>query len=290
MQPESPQSSSDGDFEDKPKATRKRKRSFTKTLNHDIEDDNNDTDDNAPSSNNVPGTTSSSDQSLRWEQLPPDIQSVLPQDEEYSYVIQSHQTLDTQAFEGAPEFAFSATIRINLETPEAIDTWLKKMMDTSLCTYRVTRGGHKPVGKRVLCRHEMHCQHNRKPLTPKQIQLSANAKAKQQRKPLCTRVREKKTQCPSTLTLSLQVPTKKQNRAAEEHPYLVSHKAVLRLEFAHNHPIHSAHSLSFRPVSESTKQHFFSFLRKDTVHHLLGTPMNKCCCLTQKQMLRNKQR
>ena len=50
---------------------------------------------------------------------------------------------------------------INLETTEALDNWLKKMMETSLCTYRVSRGGHKPVGKRLLCKHEMHCQHSR---------------------------------------------------------------------------------------------------------------------------------
>ena len=42
--------------------------------------------------------------------LPADIQSVLPRDEEYSYVIQSYQDQETRSFEGAPEFAFSAVI------------------------------------------------------------------------------------------------------------------------------------------------------------------------------------
>lgn len=97
---------------------------------------------------------------------------------------------DAGSFEGSPNFAFNALIRINLNTPEAVNTWLKKMMDTSLCTYRVTRGGHKPTGKRIQCRHDMHCQHFRKPLTPTQVQQSAIAKAKKERKPLCTRVRD----------------------------------------------------------------------------------------------------
>ena len=173
-----------------------------------------------------------------------------------------YQDQETRSFEGAPEFAFSAVIRINLESTEAVDNWLKKMMETSLCTYRVSRGGHKPVGKRILCKHEMHCQHSRKALTPKQIQKSAAAKAKKLRKPLCTLARDKKTQCPSTLTLSLQVPTKKQKRAAEQHPYLLSHRAVLKLDFIHNHPIHAAHPLSFRPISEKTKQQFLEYFDK----------------------------
>ena len=51
----------------------------------------------------------------------------------------------------------------------------------------------------------------------------------------------------------MHVPTKKQKRAAE-HPYLLSHRAVLKLDFIHNHP---AHPLSFRHISGNTKQRFF---------------------------------
>lgn len=64
------------------------------------------------------------------------------------------------------------------------------------------------------------------------------------------------------LTLILQVPTVKHKVAAEHHPYLLSHKAVLKLDFTHNHPITAAHSLSFRPVSENTKQLFFELFDK----------------------------
>ena len=136
------------------------------------------------------------------------------------------------------------------------------MMDASLCTYRVTRGGHKPKGTRIVCRHEMHCQHYRKPPTAKQIQHGAAAKAKKEKKPLCAQVRNKKTQCPSKLILALQVPTLKQKVSSEHNPYLLSHKAVLKLSFTHNHPIAAAHSLSFRPVIESTKNDFFELFDK----------------------------
>lgn len=124
--------SSDSDFEDTQKVTRKRKR-ITSTLNCESDSDTQSTNINPfgkhPESNSTSISNDSDEYSptmpLNWEQLPADIQSVLPNDEEYSYVIQAHQKQDTKAFKGAPEFAFSAIIRINLDTPEAIKTWQK---------------------------------------------------------------------------------------------------------------------------------------------------------------------
>ena len=108
----------------------------------------------------------------------------------------------------------------------------------------------------------MHCQHHKKPLTTAQLQQAANAVGKKQKKALMSSLRNKKTQCPSTLTLTLQVPTKKQQRASECHPYLLSHKAVLKIDFTHNHPLTAAHALSFRPVSADTKKQFFDLFSK----------------------------
>ena len=129
-------------------------------------------------------------------------------------------------------------------------------MEASHCTYRVSRGGHKPSGKRLLSKHEMHCQHFRKSLTSMQLQRSAAAKAKKKEKPM------KKTQCSSNLTISQLVPTKKQSLAAEKQPFLLSHRAVLRLNFTQNHPLNVPHTLSFRPISETTKQQIFDLFDK----------------------------
>ena len=111
--------SSDCDFDVTQKITRKRKkRSVISTIaKHNI---------------NSKGTSNNYEtHPITWGQLPPDIQSVLPHDEEYTYVVQSHQTCTTKSFEGAPEFAFEALVRINLDDSEAVDKWLKKMMDAS---------------------------------------------------------------------------------------------------------------------------------------------------------------
>lgn len=130
------------------------------------------------------------------------------------------------------------------------------MMEHSFCTYRITRTSKKPAMKWVAYKIEMHCQHIRKGLSIKDKEKSALSQSKKARKPFTLHVRDKKTQCPSRLTLTGKALTKKQ-LAATNKAYLKSHKAILKILFNHNHPITSAHALSFRPISAETKQKFF---------------------------------
>ena len=81
-------------------------------------------------------------------------------------------------------------------------------------------------------------------------------KSKQSKKPLVQNIRRKKTGCPSTLTLTVTVPTKKQ-RYASAWPYLVSHPTILQVSFTHNHPLESAHVQGFRPIAPETKEELF---------------------------------
>ena len=53
--------------------------------------------------------------------------------------------------------------------------------------------------------------------------------------------------------MSVQIPTKKQMKKSKLKPYLLTHTVLLKLVFIHNHPITSAHALSFRDVLEETK-------------------------------------
>ena len=84
-------------------------------------------------------------------------------------------------------------------------------------------------------------------------------------------VRNKKTGCPSKLTLTVKVPTKCDKRAAKRLPFLITHPTVLRISFIHNHPLESAHVLSFRPISLETKEMIFDYFRKghsaSSAHH-----------------------
>lgn len=195
---------------------------------------------------------------LTWDELNSDLQLALPPDEKYTYVVEAYHQNKKLEFQGAPALAFEAQVRINVKNESEAGEWLDKMQKHSQVTYRVTRT-YKPGLKRVLCKLERHCQHFRKPLTRKQIAKGAVAKAKKARTPLTGMLRNKKTECSSHLTLTVQIPTKKQTRAAEVKPYLLTHTGLLNLDFTHNHPISSAHALSFRDVLEETKQAFYSY-------------------------------
>ena len=81
----------------------------------------------------------------------------------------------------------------------------------------------------------------------------------------------KKTDCPSKLTMTVLIPTKKDRLASDKMPYLLTHPAVLKVTFNHYHPFNSAHALSFHPVSPETKDLFLELFRKGhtaaSAHH-----------------------
>lgn len=65
------------------------------------------------------------------------------------------------------------------------------MMDHSHCTYRLTKGRSAGT-KRVLHKAEMHCQHQAKALTPKQMKKAALARPKSSKKYYFTMSEKKK--------------------------------------------------------------------------------------------------
>ena len=113
----------------------------------------------------------------------------------YSYIVEEYCEQLHENFTGAPE-SFKATIRINLKDETEAKEWIKRMSNHSSCTYRITRS-YKPSLKSVLYRTDMHCQHQRKQLTQKQ--LASKAAARKSKYPLMGGLRQKKTECPSHL-------------------------------------------------------------------------------------------
>ncbi len=129
-----------------------------------------------------------------------------------------------------------------------------------MCTYRQSKG-RKPGCKRVLYKVEMHCQHKKKPLTQQQREQAATLKVLDSGQGLKHEVRKKKTDCPSIIKFKVTVPTKKDQHASVNFPYLVSHPAIFQVSYNHNHPIESAHSLSFHPIHQETKEFFFKLFQ-----------------------------
>ena len=164
--------------------------------------------------------------------------------------MEEYSNLNGDDFNGAPEHNFTATLRINIKEEKLLKQWLQEMFEYSKCTYRTTRTCNVRQ-KRLLYRVDMHCQHKQKILTTRQKGLKAVIKNKPN--PLMGELRNKKTNCPSTLILKLEEPTRKE-LYSDKKDILTSHKAKLQLKFNHNHPINSAHVLSFRPINEKNKR------------------------------------
>ena len=187
---------------------------------------------------------------LKWNELPSSLQFVLPLGDDYSYVVESYDEV-VGATSDSPHF--NCTMRINLVTEEEAKVWIEKMSERSRCTYRTTKTV-KPGQKRVKCKFVKHCQHFAKKLSPKQLENVSLLRAKKAKTPLASQLRNKKTQCPSSFTLSVQITSKLHQRKAVSKPHLLSHCGVFKVNFNHNHPITAAHTLSFRDVSTETRK------------------------------------
>ena len=67
-------------------------------------------------------------------------------------------------------------------------------------------------------------------------------------------LRNKKTGCPSTLILTVTIPSSRAKAMLHSGTLKISHPTIIQIFFNHNHPIDSAHALSFRPVSLQVKE------------------------------------
>ena len=105
-----------------------------------------------PCTSTLPGHDSSTTKFksvLSWKQLDVPLQTVLPNDSKYMYVIEDFQPKISQNFERAPMNCFEALIRINLANEKETKQWIQDMMAHSLTTYRITRTT-TPASKRIV--------------------------------------------------------------------------------------------------------------------------------------------
>ena len=106
-------------------------------------------------------------------------------------------------------------------------------------------------GKRILHKAYLHCQRHHKPLTVKQTERPK----KKPTKPFLKDLKSKKTCCPSTIKLTVNIPTK-MTKNAKVRPHLLCMVDILH---NHNHPIDCLHALTFRPMSEETKEAYYQW-------------------------------
>ena len=192
-----------------------------------------------------------------WDNLPEALQTVLPKG--YTYIVEQLDEYELRDFTGAPgqQFKLKALIRTSTTNEKEAKQWLSSMMEHSQCTYRTSRT-YKPTMTRVLYKVDMHCQHKRKVLTTKQ---RAKMSLHVTKKCLAAGLRKKKTDCPSALTLRVQRPSNKLVRKYRTPNDLLQHPTLVNIVHDHNHPIHSTHSLSFRPIHQETKESYFQLFQ-----------------------------
>ena len=169
---------------------------------------------------------------LPCDDLPPLLSNTLPPS--YTYRFQEFSMVSNSSNQ-----AFDSRVLINVMNESTTTEWLKAFENHTNTTYRVTRGS-KFQGKRILYKTERHCQHKRK--DSKKISKCTNKER--------LNLREKKTNCPSHLILKLHSTN---NCIVKTHP------CELILHWDHNHTINSAKALSFRPISEDTKEKFETY-------------------------------
>ena len=205
--------------------------------------------------------TDNTNTAVNREGSPGMLHNVWPSSKDYTYVIEK---LAVQSFPTHDSPQLQTTLQINLSTKDEEDKWLSDFMEHSKSTYHVTKTTKSSL-KRVVVKYTMHCQHHGKVLSQRQLQShswATLAPLEDYSERECKR--KKQVVHAAWLTLTILIPTNKQTHLAESKPYLLTHKAVLKLEYCHNylHVIHSAHSLSFRPISDATKQWLFSLFVK----------------------------
>ena len=131
---------------------------------------------------------------------------------------------------------------MNAETEEEAQAWLKAFMEHTKCTYQIIQIYPHLKGKHARYKVDLHCHHMRK-AKGKQY---ASRKSKWQ-KTVLSGLRNKKVQCPSKLTFIIHNPSKAtQQTKTPRAKNICNHKTYVRLQFQHNHPLESAHELSFR--------------------------------------------
>ena len=94
-----------------------------------------------------------------FQEVPDDLQSILPAD--YMYHIETFEELPKSTFLGARAAYFKTKFYIKLDNEAAARQWLQKFEDKSHTTYRILKGS-KPAGSIITFKTVKHCQHFRK--------------------------------------------------------------------------------------------------------------------------------
>ena len=231
---------------------------------------------------------------ITWDDLNNKLKAILPpkstsRNMSYTYVIEKYEDLIQEAFSGEPEECCNVEFRVNLHSEEEFSNWITAFSQSSQCTYRKTRT-YNPSLKRVLYKLDMHCHHYRKQLTAKQLRAKSKKPKKQT---MVSTLRNKKTNCPSRLSVTLFATNNKATSCSVAILCMSNFCFIITM-----HPIKCYHTLSFKPVSQETKDAYFTLFALGhsaaTARHyhesqLLGDPDSTQATLADRSVNPNPQ-
>ena len=152
-----------------------------------------------------------------------------------------YNTFEILAFENTE--TFECKFRVMMQTEDAARKWLQKYNEKCKETMVYERS-KKRDGKRVIKKLFLRCQH-------KQRQTGQHTKSDRILVTTHKQHNAKHTNCPAQMTLTILVPQQRWKGYCVE----------VSLKHIHNHLIHIADALRFRPISESTKDAYYELFR-----------------------------
>ena len=153
-----------------------------------------------------------SDSSRVKPSLPTEVAAILPSANNYN--VKKMQRIGTECFTGSPKNAFIVSFTIaNVTNKDEVLKWKKAFLELSNVRYN-TRQGTKRKGKTVMFAQWYICQCKRKVLTKRQEEVKAhvheqrskaigNINQDQKELHLLSNLRDKKTNCPSKMSIKL---------------------------------------------------------------------------------------
>ena len=185
--------------------------------------------------------------------LPAEVAAILPP--AYKYNILKIEHIETECFIGSPKDAFILSFTIaDITNKDDVIKWKKAFSEFSNLKYNV-RQGSKRKGKTVSFSQWYICQCERRKLTKKQVEAKskvqerrnkalANQNKDQKELHLLSNLRNKKTNCPSKMSIKLFT-----KRSANE-------MCEVKLFWNHNHSTECYHLNTFHEILPATKQTF----------------------------------
>lgn len=220
---------------------------------------------------------------VQQSDLPLHVRIILPPN--YTYKLQEYEDQEKEYFTGAPKEAFKAVFSIcNVTSAEQVKTWVSELASTSNIKY-VTQGGYRRKGVKVLLSKWYICQCQRKKLTKKQqeaknrtlkkrqVKLGTNSQNVDAELHLLSTARDKKTGCPSKMSIKL-LPIN-----------AIDNVCHVQLWWTHNHSIDCFHIQTFGQILPATTETFHDYFASgmsaaEAFHHHESTLMNDPSTMT----------